>query len=397
MVISTVFILTFGLLLPASHSGLTPWLASAAKSPEKPEHAPRVLQDGGHHSSNWAVIIDTSRFWFNYRHASNALSVYHAVKRLGIPDDHIILMLAGQPSCDPRNSFPGQIFYKRDHEVNIYDTTIEVDYRGLEVTVENFLQVLTGRHSHDVPRSKRMDTDDGSNILVYMTGHGGDEFLKFQDTHEVSTTDLEEAFQEMNSKGRYNEIMFMADTCQAATLMSSLKAPRMVTIGSSKLDESSYSYVNDREVGVSLIDRFTLQAINFFHRDVTLRRDGTSSKSLRDLFSTFEPSFLRSNPEWTVRLGKKTPSDIPVTDFFGSLNQVLATKSVGYQMGKANRTGGIDQPQNTGEAKMEEDHASTKSERIATDLPNRPLVFSSPFYGLSAVTFCLFVISITLS
>jgi phosphatidylinositol glycan class K len=38
------------------------------------------------HTNNWAVIVDTSRFWFNYRHAANALSIYRSVKRLGIPD-----------------------------------------------------------------------------------------------------------------------------------------------------------------------------------------------------------------------------------------------------------------------------------------------------------------------
>ena len=38
------------------------------------------------HTNNWAVIIDTSRFWFNYRHAANVLSIYRSVKRLGIPD-----------------------------------------------------------------------------------------------------------------------------------------------------------------------------------------------------------------------------------------------------------------------------------------------------------------------
>lgn len=38
------------------------------------------------HTNNWAVIVDTSRFWFNYRHAANVLSIYRSVKRLGIPD-----------------------------------------------------------------------------------------------------------------------------------------------------------------------------------------------------------------------------------------------------------------------------------------------------------------------
>ncbi|CAN0541573.1 unnamed protein product, partial [Scytosiphon promiscuus] len=30
--------------------------------------------------------VCTSRFWFNYRHVANTLSVYHTVRRLGIPD-----------------------------------------------------------------------------------------------------------------------------------------------------------------------------------------------------------------------------------------------------------------------------------------------------------------------
>ena len=35
------------------------------------------------HTNNWAILVDTSRFWFNYRHVANALSIYRSVKRLG--------------------------------------------------------------------------------------------------------------------------------------------------------------------------------------------------------------------------------------------------------------------------------------------------------------------------
>ena len=61
------------------------------------------------HTSNWAVLIDVSRYWFNYRHASNTLSMYRTVKRLGIPDERIILMLADDTACNPRNSLPSQV------------------------------------------------------------------------------------------------------------------------------------------------------------------------------------------------------------------------------------------------------------------------------------------------
>lgn len=78
----------------------------------------------------------------------------------------------------------------------------QVDYRGYEVTVENFLRVLTGRHETAVPRSKRLLSDEGSHILVYMTGHGGDEFLKFQDNEELQSHDLADAVKQMKEKHR---------------------------------------------------------------------------------------------------------------------------------------------------------------------------------------------------
>lgn len=83
------------------------------------------------------------------------------------------------------------------------NSELQVDYRGYEVTVENFLRVLTGRHDAAVPRSKRLLSDEGSNILLYMTGHGGDEFLKFQDSEEIQSRDLADAFAQMHKKRRW--------------------------------------------------------------------------------------------------------------------------------------------------------------------------------------------------
>lgn len=155
------------------------------------------------HTSNWAVLVGTSRFWFNYRHLSNVLSIYRTVKRLGIPDSQIILMLPDDMACNPRNAFPGTVYSNSDRAVDLYGDNIEVDYRGYEVTVENFIRLLTDRVGDEMPRSKRLLTDDRSNILVYMTGHGGNEFLKFQDAEEIGAYDLADAFEQMWEKKRY--------------------------------------------------------------------------------------------------------------------------------------------------------------------------------------------------
>jgi glycosylphosphatidylinositol transamidase (GPIT) subunit GPI8 len=42
-----------------------------------------------------------------------------------------------------------QIFNSKSHELNLYGDTIEVDYRGPEVTVESFLRLLLGRHDDE--------------------------------------------------------------------------------------------------------------------------------------------------------------------------------------------------------------------------------------------------------
>jgi phosphatidylinositol glycan class K len=167
------------------------------------------------HTSNWAVLVGTSRFWFNYRHLANVLSLYRTVKRLGIPDSQIILMLPDDMACNPRNAFPGAVFNNADRALDLYGDNIEVDYRGYEVTVENFIRLMTDRWGEDTPRSKRLMTDERSNILVYMTGHGGNEFLKFQDAEEISAFDLADAFGQMWEKKRCVMLLELHSTCFA--------------------------------------------------------------------------------------------------------------------------------------------------------------------------------------
>ncbi|XP_058084757.1 uncharacterized protein LOC131232500 isoform X2 [Magnolia sinica] len=218
------------------------------------------------HTNNWAVLVCTSRFWFNYRHMANTLSLYRTVKRLGIPDERIILMLADDMACNARNNYPAQVFNNENHRLNLYGDNVEVDYRGYEVTVENFLRVLTGRHETAVPRSKRLLSDEGSHILLYMTGHGGDEFLKFQDNEELQSRDLADVVKQMKEKRRFKELLIMVDTCQAATLFSQLPSPGVLAIGSSMKGQNSYSHHLDSDVGVSVVDRFTFYTLAFFEQ-----------------------------------------------------------------------------------------------------------------------------------
>ncbi|KAJ3306418.1 glycosylphosphatidylinositol anchor biosynthesis, partial [Gonapodya sp. JEL0774] len=252
----TITFIAFGLLVASGGGAFASTGASPSSTRGNTDDLDRFFSRSGH-TNNWAVLVDTSRYWFNYRHIANTLSIYRTVKRLGIPDSNIILMLADDVACNPRNGAPGSVYNTHERKLDLYGENIEVDYRGYEVTVENFIRLMTGRHDPSVPRSKRLLTDDRSNVLVYMTGHGGDEFLKFQDNEEISSWDIADAFEQMWEKRRYHEILFMADTCQANTLYERFYSPNILAVGSSEKGESSYSHYADLDLGVHVIDRFT--------------------------------------------------------------------------------------------------------------------------------------------
>ncbi|KAL6561468.1 hypothetical protein OROMI_017069 [Orobanche minor] len=280
-------------------------------------------------------------------------------------------MLADDMACNARNKYPAQVFNNENHRLNLYGDNVEVDHRGYEVTVENLLRVLTGRHETAVPRSKRLLSDEGSHILLYMTGHGGDGFLKFQDSEELQSHDLADAVKQMKEKRRgvlntsalrmvvtvslcvrvcvlsnippliwkgsrsdllkenfkfmvpiFKELLIMVDTCQAATLFSQLQSPGVLAIGSSKKGENSYSHHLDSDVGVSVVDRFTFYTLAFFER-----LNMYDNASLSGLFNSYNPNMLMSTAYYRTDLYRRQLEKVPVTNFFGSVMETIHTDS----------------------------------------------------------------------
>jgi len=272
------------------------------------------------HTNNWAVLVDTSRFWFNYRHVANVLSIYRSVKRLGIPDSQIILMVADDMACNPRNPRPATVFNNANENINVYGDDVEVDYRGYEVTVENLVRLLTGRLPETTPRSKRLLTDEGSNILVYMTGHGGEGFLKFQDSEEITNIELADAFEQMWVKRRYNEIFFMIDTCQAASMFQKFYSPNILAVASSLVGEDSLSHHVDPAIGVYIIDRYTYYALEFLERVKP-----NSHNSMGEFLRVCPKRVCISTVGTRTDLFRRDPNKVPITDFFGSVRRVEVT------------------------------------------------------------------------
>ncbi|KAL3138470.1 hypothetical protein ABBQ32_006261 [Trebouxia sp. C0010 RCD-2024] len=249
------------------------------------------------------------------------IDVDSPLAQLGIPDSNILLMLADDIACNPRNPYPTSVFNDADQQTNLYDDIVEVDYRGYEVTAGSFLDLFHGRHDSAVPKSKRLLSNNQSNILVYITGHGGDGFMKFQDKEEVTSDEIGAAFALMHKEAKYHEMLFISDTCQAASLYGSIQAPHVLSMASSKIGEDSLSHHVDYDVGLSIIDRFTYYLLEF------LQGVGPGSKAtMQDLITHIRPTPLHSTFNYKVTSLRKPLPKTLVLGFFGDQKRVASRR-----------------------------------------------------------------------
>jgi GPI-anchor transamidase subunit K len=281
----------------------------------------------------WVVIVSTSRFWFNYRHTANGIAFYNVVRSFGVPDSQIIFMNSLCISDEDRNPNPSSVSFQAVSHLAADEWSmegVEFDYVDEEVSVESFLMLLTGRSSPLFNGRNKLNSNRNSSVLIYMAGHGGDEFFKFHDREELSAQDLGAAFHEMHTKGRYKEVLLVLDTCKAATMANYITAPAVTTLASSAAGENSYAYPTDPSLGVAIIDRFTHSMFMFFESYSTklasfrARKAAPVSQSspplspnLQQLHRSFQPSVLHSTATILQSQGSRHVRDMLLSDFFG--------------------------------------------------------------------------------
>ena len=225
-------------------------------------------------SSPTIFIVSGSRYWFNYRHSSNALVFYSAARRLGVRDDAIALFLPASHESDARNVIRGTIVNGQGDAAALgakgvwpgggrAASPIEVDFADAAATPDALLRALRGRGGPSSPLLT------GGPLFLMLTGHGGDGFLKFHDKDELSYTDLAVALAAAGIAHRYSSLFLIADTCQAASVTQALEdahVPRATVLSSSAIGENSYSVELDEILALAVSDSFSRDAAYTLNR-----------------------------------------------------------------------------------------------------------------------------------
>lgn len=116
-------------------------------------------------SKNYAFLINSSKFWFNYRQTTNSLLIYNFLKENGIPDEnvyqdhhlnprlskwiprisHAVAVTSILVPKNPNFYFRGKVTsIDEKYEPNVYANSRN-DYKMDDVSVENILGVISNR------------------------------------------------------------------------------------------------------------------------------------------------------------------------------------------------------------------------------------------------------------
>lgn len=238
-----------------------------------------------------------------------------------MPDERIILMIADCATCDPRLFSPGKLWFRPgmalgDSENGEEDDTI-IDYRDMEVSAESVLRVLTGNVPKGMSGSQVLGSGPNSNVLVFLTGHGGDRFLKFHDQSELMAADLGSAIEYMHRMKRFKDLLVILDTCQASTMYEDTgDAARWIGAASSKRDQSSYALNSDGVVGAYLVDEFTHHLVQYLEEVVG--RNPSADPTFEQLLQYVSRRKMSSQVQSDDSKHPEGVRGVRVSDFFTS-------------------------------------------------------------------------------
>lgn len=277
-----------------------------------------VLAVAGAKAAHWAVIAAGSSGYMNYRHQADACHAYQIVKARGIPEDNIILLAYDDIAQSDENPFKGKLFNKPDPHGSGKDVYAgcNIDYKGKDVSPENFLNVLTGKGTGKVLKSTSEDE-----VFVYFTDHGAPGIIAFP-SGELHKRDLQRAFGQMSQARMFKKLTFYLESCESGSMFEGLNVPGVYALSAANPHESSWgaycgdeAVINGKNLDSCLGDLFSIAWLE----DVDSK--GVSQETLA---AQFEVVKQRTNKSHVMQWGDTSFVTDSVSEFVGDRGNALA-------------------------------------------------------------------------
>ena len=233
-------------------------------------------------SSRYAVLVQGSHGWNNYRHQADVLNVYQMLKKNGFDDDHIILIIDKALAFDTKNPEPG-IIRAEDGGKDLMGGS-SIDYDNAAIFPDDISNILLGVKTDQTPVV--LPKDAGQNVLLFWSGHGhnrasngADELAwRYEDNGQGMTAELlRQTISQMQSEGIYRKMLVITEPCFSEAVITPLVGiPGVLAISSAGIYEQSFADNWSSELGVWRCDRFS--------RNLVTHLTASPTTTYRDLY-----------------------------------------------------------------------------------------------------------------
>ena len=238
-------------------------------------------------TGQYAVLVQGSNGYINYRHQADVLSIYQSLRRGGYPDDHIILILDKDMANDAQNPERGVVRTSPSGPDLLGGTTAGsgigaavIDYNNADLTAADVADILAGRQSDRLPVV--VPQGEGNNVLFYWSGHGrsasrggADEFV-WRDAsygHGFSVGLLGQTARQM----KFRKLLVVAEPCYGECVIRAVEGiPGVLAMSGANSQEQSWADCWNDHAKVWMCDRFSQNLVNCL--------TSNPDTSFRDLF-----------------------------------------------------------------------------------------------------------------
>ena len=262
----------------------------------------------------YALLVQGSSGWANYRHQADVLNVYQMLKRYGWDDDHIILAISDELIDNKKNIF--KAVSTSTYGENLYEGAV-IDYDTDTLKISDIQDIMLGRSSGHLPTV--LNTSDRTDVLVFWSGHGClaathkvNGFV-WRDTGKVfSESDFRSTLEQMHSGQRYRKMLLLLEPCYSRNMARQTREiPGILGIASAGSAESSFADYHSADLKIWMSDRFSNNLVN------TL--SDKPSQTYRDLYEYLYTHTLGShvyveNSYWFGDLCKTSPEEFIVNN-----------------------------------------------------------------------------------
>eukprot|EP00727_Mastigamoeba_balamuthi_P010112 m51a1_g5723 hypothetical protein (478) ;mRNA; r:1109858-1111604 len=260
----------------------------------------------------WAVLVAGSNTWNNYRHQADVCHMFQVLRRKGVPEAHIIVLMYDDIAQDPGNYRRGVII----NEMNGPDvySGVPKDVVGSAVTPDNFVKVLLGEKPVG-GSGKTLGSTSADHVFIFYSDHGDMGSLRFPGKASMSGERVVATLKQMYDKQKYGVLVFFVEACEAGSVFYKYTLPpRAYVATASPISDPSWATDYDSSLYAYLGDSWS-QA-NMWYMDNAAH----NGNSLQNQFDESFEMMKRKNDGISepCQYGDLSVTNYKVSEFFGA-------------------------------------------------------------------------------